>query len=251
MLKPGLCSITFRKLPPAEIVRWAAQAQLAGIEWGGDVHVPHGELETARRVAKLTRDAGLAVASYGSYYRMGQEELGSFRRVLDTALALGAPIIRVWAGKKASAEADAVFRAKVADDGLRIAQMAAAEGLRVACEWHGGTLTDTGESARALFHAVDHKAFCTYWQPRRELWPEERVRDMEVALPRLIGLHVFYWDSKGRRLPLQDGAAMWQPHIAKARQAGAMFALLEFVLNEDPQQMVRDAATLREWLSTQ
>lgn len=57
MLLPGLVSITFRKLSPGEIVELVATAGLVGIEWGGDVHVPHGDFARAAEVRKLTEGA--------------------------------------------------------------------------------------------------------------------------------------------------------------------------------------------------
>ena len=71
MLKSGLVSVSFRSLPPEEIVRLAAGCGLGAIEWGGDVHVPPGDIANAARVGEMTRAAGLAVSSYGSYYRLG------------------------------------------------------------------------------------------------------------------------------------------------------------------------------------
>ncbi|MCX7868671.1 MAG: hypothetical protein N2322_01855, partial [Terrimicrobiaceae bacterium] len=103
-MKPGLVSISFRQLAPAEIVRLCTRAGLGLVEWGGDVHVPHGNLEAAKSVRRLTADAGLHTAAYGSYLRLGQPE-PSLEAVLDTAAELGAPVVRVWAGSKGSAEA--------------------------------------------------------------------------------------------------------------------------------------------------
>ena len=74
MIRGGLVSITFRKLNSREIVDLMTRTNLVGIEWGGDVHVPHGEIALARDVAQMTRDAGLLVAAYGSYYRVGVSE---------------------------------------------------------------------------------------------------------------------------------------------------------------------------------
>ena len=70
MIKAGICSITFRRKNPDEIVRLAEQAGLDAIEWGGDVHVPAGDTAVARRVGQITLDAGLSVSSYGSYERV-------------------------------------------------------------------------------------------------------------------------------------------------------------------------------------
>ena len=73
MLCGGLVSITFRRLSPREIVKLVKKSGLEGIEWGGDVHVPHGDLSVAREVATMTQEEGLVVAAYGSYYRVGCE----------------------------------------------------------------------------------------------------------------------------------------------------------------------------------
>ena len=61
-LKPGLVSISFRDLSCEEIVKLVSESRLSGIEMGGDVHVPHGNLPTAERAAKMTLDAGLEVS---------------------------------------------------------------------------------------------------------------------------------------------------------------------------------------------
>ena len=90
MIHPGLVSVTFRQLAPRTIVDLVAEAGLWGIEWGGDVHAPVGDLHIAREVRAMTLDAGLAVAAYGSYFRFRPDD--SFERVLETAIALGAPI---------------------------------------------------------------------------------------------------------------------------------------------------------------
>ena len=102
-VKTGLVSVTFRQKSVEEIAALTAEAGLSGVEWGGDVHVPPGDREAARRAAQLTRQAGLEVLSYGSYYRCQPGE--DFTPVLESALALGAPRIRVWAGTKPWEEA--------------------------------------------------------------------------------------------------------------------------------------------------
>ncbi len=251
---PGLVSITFRKLTPQDVVKLAAEAKLAGIEWGGDVHVPAGDLANAREVAKMTTDAGLQSAAYGSYYRAGTEPPDSFERIIDTALALDTRIIRIWVGKGvASATIDEAQRAHIISDCRHIAQLAQSAGLMIACEWHDGTLTDSAVSGAAVLAAVDSPAFKTYWQPRTRRPHEASLPDMDAALRALAGVHVFQWDeSTGERRPLAEGKAIWQRYLKKlapiARHAGGLFALLEFVRNDDPQQLIDDAKTLQSWL---
>ena len=68
----GLTSVTFRHLSPSEIIRLAQKANMDGIEWGGDIHVPAGDKPTAKIVKEQTMHAGLQVFSYGSYYRLSE-----------------------------------------------------------------------------------------------------------------------------------------------------------------------------------
>ena len=89
----GLVSVTYRRLPAEAVARLAKDAGLACIEWGSDVHVPETDPAGARRVGEFTRAAGLSVASYGTYYRLGQGQ--DFSAYLTAAEALGAPSLRL------------------------------------------------------------------------------------------------------------------------------------------------------------
>lgn len=252
MIYPGLASITFRKLSPAQIIDLVAQAGLIGIEWGGDIHVPHGDFAGAREVRKLTEKAGLRIAAYGSYYFVGHEELGPFETVLETAKELGAKVIRVWAGKQGSADADEAYRQHVVNESYRIADVAAAANVSVACEWHGNTLTDATTSAISLLEAINHENFHTYWQMSQGMSHICCLKELETVKPWLVGLHVFYWHwhrETLKRLPLADGEAVWKQYLAKAKDVGEMFALMEFVADDSPEAFIRDAETLKYWLS--
>ena len=249
-MKSGLLSVTFRNLSTREIISLANRSELQGIEWGGDVHVPPSDTANAIVVGKATRDAGMEVSAYGSYYRLGHEDSGPIEAVLEVARALETDTVRIWTGKEGSDKASSEYRQRIAQDGRRVAELAAQAGIRIACEWHANTLTDTAASAEELFTAVDHPNFLTFWQPRNLQPTEFSLAEMDTALPRLIGLHVFHWDPVTRdRLPLDQGSSAWKVYLAKASQCGDLFASLEFVANDDPERMVADAATLREWLS--
>ncbi len=253
MIHPGLLSITFRQLAPRAIVDLAQQAQLRGIEWGGDIHVPHGDLARAREVRALTANAGLAVSAYGSYYRVAtsEEDDLSFDRVLETAVALGAPTIRIWAGKLGSDQAEAAHRQRVAMETLRVANLAAAVGLTISFEYHSSTLTDTNESAQQLLAAVKHPAVFTFWQPPLDQSDEDCVAGLRAVLPRLSHLHVYHWrPTPVERRPLAEGAARWRRFLDIVRSTGRdHFASLEFVRDDSPEVFLEDACVLREWLT--
>ncbi len=250
MFTPGLVSITFRKLSPREIVDLCVKAGVEAIEWGGDVHVPHGELETAKSVRALTEEAGLVISSYGSYYRVGESEKDglTFRSVLDTALELGSPLIRVWAGKRGSEKADDDYFAMVIDETRRIADLAATENVSIAHEFHANTLTDTNASTRLLLENANRDGVFSYWQPPAGSTVDYCLDGIQAVLPWLTVIHVFHW-MKHDRLPLADGIESWNTYLSKIRESGRdHYALLEFVRNDDPEQFLQDAETLKEMI---
>lgn len=256
-IRPGLVSITFRQLAPEEIVPLAVTAGLEGIEWGGDVHVPHGDETRAREVGRLTREHGLAIPAYGSYYRLAASEAGglSFQAVLASAKLLGAPMIRVWAGVKGSAETGPAEREAAVEDLRRIEALAARESLTLSLEYHKGTLTDTPESTLALLEACASPNVTTYWQPRLGIPAEQNARELRTLLPRVNHLHVYQWRMQGEeihRLPLEEGEADWRSFLEEARalpgERGERYAMLEFVCQNTPAQCLKDAGVLKRWL---
>lgn len=250
----GLVSVSFRKLEPSAIVNLVAQADLKAIEWGGDIHVPHGDIASAKAVAALTADAGLAMANYGSYYRLGvsEQEGLNFQRVLETAHALGAPSIRVWAGHGPSADTDEAQRKTVTEDALRCAELAGQTGIKVALEYHNHTLTDCDASAMRLLNEARHPNLYTLWQPINHETVENNIVALTNVLPRLLHLHIFYWefpDGVMTRRPLADGEAAWSKFLKLAVADDERYVLMEFVKDDDPEQFLRDAATLKSWLN--
>ena len=248
---PALVSITFRQLPPEQVLAAARAAGLRAVEWGGDVHCPHGDAARAAEVAQLTAAAGMTVCAYGSYYRLGAEAgtAPSFSDVVASAEALGAPRIRVWVGTAGSADTTPAQRQRIIDDAKRCADLAAARGIRVVSEWHGGTLTDTAGSGLRFLEEVGHPAFATVWQPSVGLDAEAALAEFDAVAPWIEHLHVFHWQVRERR-PLAEGSDRWRRYFARAAALGRpLSAALEFVLGDDPAQLARDGATLNALLA--
>ena len=254
MFLPGLVSITFRQLAVAEIIALVTQAGLAAVEWGGDIHAPHGDEAQARAIARLGTDAGLRVAAYGSYYRAGHAESGPFEAALASAVALGAPLIRIWAGRQGSGDADETYFQNVVADSRRIADLAQAEQIGIVYEFHGNTLTDTNAAAVRLLQAVDHANVRSLWQPPRYTTRSSSLAGLEALRPWLENIHVFHWHQQsGERRPLAEGEAHWRDYLAQASRLISTrdhvhYALLEFVQDDAPEAFLRDAATLVQWL---
>lgn len=250
MLKTGLTSITFRPLPVDDIIALAKECGIDGIEWGGDVHARPGELCDAKQIREKTEAAGLTIPSYGSYYRCDAEE-GAFDDTLATAQALGAKVIRVWAGRKGSDKADAAYRDEVADSLRGAVDAAKAVGVTVALEYHGNTLTDTQASAHQLLKEVGRDELKLYWQPRSGGIFENDLAELQAALPHLAHVHLFHWGPEGwgDKRPLADGVEPWTEYLKIIRQAeGDRYVIFEFVKDGEPDQLRADAKTLHQLL---
>ncbi len=252
-MKAGLVSITFRNRSPEQVIDLCREHALHGIEWGGDIHVPHGDEQVAERVGRLTRDAGLTVQAYGSYYRLGvsRQEGLEFQSVLASALALGAPVIRVWAGRHGSFDATPDQRRAVVADVMECADLAATQNVVLAYELHSQTLTDTTASALALLNETRHPAIRTLWQPYNGARQEDAEASLEALLPWLQHLHVFHWwPTSAERLPLSEGEERWLNYLSLVKAAGLTCPLLlEFVKDDNVDQLRDDAATLHSWIS--
>jgi len=249
----GLVSITFRALSPQQVIDLVVQAKLRQIEWGGDIHVPHGDLARAKEVHQRTGDAGLSIAAYGSYYRLGESDAKGlpFERVLETAVALGAPAIRVWAGGKGSRDASATERSDTIADAIRIVRLAEDAGVSICLEYHDGTLADTRESVRRLMEEIHHPNLAFLWQPSHGETADDGVARLRDILPRLRHVHVFHWwPNPAHRRPLAEGEERWLAYLDVLRGTGKPIpCLLEFVRDDSPEQFLQDAATLLRWIA--
>jgi hypothetical protein len=147
---------------------------------------------------------------------------------------LGAARIRIWAGDVPSAVATPGHRAAVAD----AAREAAARGIDVAFEFHGGTLTDDVGSALAL---VDASGVPCYWQPPQDM-PDEQALAGLRRLPDVAAVHVFSWWPGNTRLRLRERADLWRAVFAHFTDGDA---LLEFVPDDDPDLVAAEAEELR------
>ena len=163
MIKSGLVSATFKGLEVQQVLRIARNAGLQAIEWSENHHIPCGDEAFASTVGKLTADAGLEIAGYGSYYRLGQgtDILPSLR----TAKAIGAKQVRIWAGTKASADVCAEERKALVKELVQACRTASDMGIVLNLEWHKNTLTDTNESGLALLRETACDNLHTLWQP--------------------------------------------------------------------------------------
>ncbi|QRM31644.1 sugar phosphate isomerase/epimerase [Microvirga sp. VF16] len=251
--RPGLCSVTFRKLAPEAIVELAAECGIEGIEWVGDVHVPPGQFDLARRVRHMTEDADLSVISYGSYIAPPSDNEAAFAVVLETAQALGAPNIRIWPGyrNRDSVTYSAEERQHTVSLIRRMARLADDASITLSLEYHPNSLTDDLASSQRLIKEIDDPNVFLYWQPRPGLPLEDALDESRAIGTETSHVHVFAWDSEKKRYPLADQRAYWDRILTEApatRWPGDRFAMLEFVRDDSPEQFRVDAAVFCQML---
>ena len=239
----GLTSVTFRALSYDEIIALAAKAGCACIEWGGDVHVP--DRNAARGVREKCGAAGIAIHSYGSYYRLGERRETEFPVVCETAQALGARIMRVWLGDEGSKDTDESRFGALVSEARQLGDIAAAYGLTVAFEFHRNTLNDTGEVSNRFIKRVGLPNVKTYWQP---MYAGNDTKNLKAVLQNTVVVHMFKWNRLGVRYPLEHGEKEIRGFldILKEGNYGGDI-ILEFVKGDSPVQFLKDFQTLKGW----
>jgi sugar phosphate isomerase/epimerase len=258
VIAPGLCSVTFRSLSADDVIRVACRAGVDGIEWGADVHAQPGGGPAISALATRTVDSGLEVVSYGSYLGMappdGTDD-AAVDAVLETASALGSPMVRIWTEFGVTPSSSDAERRRVTERTAALVDRIAEHGLLTALEFHPATLTETAASATELLTALDRPELRTHWQPDPARSPAAALDELTLVTPHLAYLHVFAWGAAGieDRHALADGEPLWAPALALADRDGAAlpcrrYALCEYVRDDDPEQFTADMRTLRRWL---
>lgn len=240
----GFTTVTFRKLEMKQIVALATQNAITTIEWGGDVHV--NSLEQAKLARKICKEAGITISSYGSYFVVGETNEADFDSLCQTVYALGAPVMRVWLGNKSSTAYTEDKIAMLVKTTRMLADVAQTYGIIIAFEFHHNTLNDNGESCLQFLKQCGKNNVKTYWQP---LYQGEDTNNLNLVLPFLLNVHVFYWNARGKRFLLKKGEKEWHPWITQLKQAGFTGNyLLEFCKHDNQKNFEKDIVTLKNWL---
>ena len=238
-------SVTFRPNTTEEVIQIAIKNNIRRIEWGGDIHVPAGDIEKAREVKCMMDDNNLLALSYGSYFKLltGMD----FKQHAESACTIGARTIRIWAGDY-SLRKRVFNREELKNAALElkeVCRIAEDYDLSVSLEKHRYTLTEYPIVAAELLDMADMCNLYCYWQPNPELSVEDNLRAIRILKPYISNVHVFSWQKDNTIMPLSYGESSWEKYI---EELGNRTYIIEFVRTNSPVQFEEDLQTLRKWI---
>ena len=243
MYNIGFTTVTFRKKSRREICEIAIKNDIKYIEWGGDIHLPPNDINALRDVLSLQEEFGLTAVSYGTYYRLGEENYSLWESITDTANAIGAKIIRIWQGTKASTDVNESEFLSMVDETRTLADIASQKGLTVAFEFHNGTNNDNGKSSVEFLKAVNKQNVKTYWQP---FSTDDDISNLKAVIPYLACVHIFEWNKNGKRYSLKHSSKRWSEFLKIINESNANpYLIMEFVKHDSKRQFAKDLKHLR------
>lgn len=195
----GFTSTTLRQIKDIEkIVGIAVDSGAECIEWGGDIHVK--DIETAKHAKDLCDKAGIRICSYGSYYRVGSDDLSEWKKICEIANAMNARTVRVWLGKADSEKTSEAEYKKLVEDVKSMCDVAAEYGLDVCPECHGNTYNNNTDAFLKIRKDVGFDNFTTYFQSlyRRLKYDLDRI---ERTAEYIGCVHVSYFEQFREQFP--------------------------------------------------
>ena len=249
----GLTSVTFRSLDYKKIIEYCKECNISCIEWGSDVHALPGDIETAKKITEMMSENGIYTSSYGSYYRCGKSEnpQHAFSPYISTAKALKAPVIRIWAGDMNYANAGEEYYKRIVKETQTLCDMSQKEKIHIAYEYHSDTLTEDVSTSCRLMKDIARENMGIYFQEDLSLSIEENIKTIELFLPYIKMIHVFTFDNKGNRIPIESetGRAKWESYIKELKTRKVRESLLfEFLRYETCEELKKEAQSLKSIL---
>lgn len=240
----GFTSVSLRKYSIEEVVKAAVGAKADFIEWGSDVHIKTPE--DARLAKKLCDENGIAINSYGSYYRIGSFNHIEWSNICECASIMGAKYIRTWLGTKGSAATTRKEYEKLLADARICCGAAAEKGLIVSNECHPNTYNDTTASALEFLSDIGRDNMKTYYQS----WYRDENGDMEKLcslFPFVTDVHVSFSELvKFQRFHKKDPDFI-KKILCRLKALGFNGGIIiEFTENNNVADLINDMERLRE-----
>ena len=164
------------------------------------------------------------------------------RSYLESAKALGAPMIRIWGGKKASDQFLRADRAAFVAELKTFASLAKTYGITLALECHRDTITDEYHNTLALLKEVGADNLTSFWQPLQSRTESYNLDSAAAHAPFVRHIHVFHWRDK-QKLPLSEAVDTWRSYLSAFFTPRTL--LLEFMPDGRLESLAKEAEALR------
>lgn len=251
MLK-GLTSVALRNRTVEEIVRAAADAGLSAIEIDSVSHLAPEEGARAVEIGALVKAARMTVSSYATDFTLGDSDSSVFELYCRTALALGAPCVRVRCDGMPSACIDAARESFLVGEMKKVLASAEKYELSVALELCANTLCDDADRILSFLSRVRSSRLGVAFRVDRARSNEYNYEALLSLAPHLMGVYFSVTYSNGRGYPLKAGFAM-NEELARilAEQGVDCPVYLAYVPDEDTDKLAEETKTLFELFENQ
>lgn len=237
----GLVSVSFRKHSPREILSAMKKTNLSLIEWGSDIHAPCKDIQRLQELSQLQKEYGIRCCSYGTYFRLGNDDVRELEDYANAAKILGTTILRVWCGDKRSnlySEGEKQVFLKTAKESAKLAEKL---GVTLCMECHNNTYTQTLEGALELMTKVNSPNFRMYWQPNQFESCKTNTEYAKQISPFVKCIHVFNWNGSNK-LPLSEAVDTWKEYLSCFDESKNL--LLEFMPDDRIETLEREVLAL-------
>ena len=162
--RSGLVSVSFRQNSPRQILEAMTAAGLSEIEWGSDVHAPRNDKDKLSEIISLMKEYPVTCSSYGTYFRLGENDTAELHEYISAAKSLGTNIIRIWCGSKNLEDMSTYEIEYLLSEGKKAAEIAEKYGVVICAECHNKTITNCIDGALLLMSAVNSSSFKMYFE---------------------------------------------------------------------------------------
>ena len=209
----GLVSVSFRENSPEEILDAMKRTKLTCIEWGSDIHAPCKDTEKLNELVRIQDKYDISCCSYGTYFRLGTDDLSELEYYARAAKILGTTIVRIWCGDRNAAEYSESEKQVFFYTAKTAAEIAEKLGVTLCMECHNKSYTETLDGALELMKAVNSGHFRMYWQPNQFKSIETNVEYAKTVSSYVENIHVFNW-KENNKYPLIDAAEEWKKYLS-------------------------------------
>ena len=237
----GLVSVSFRENSPKEILDAMKNAKLSLIEWGSDIHAPCHDTERLHILAKLQEEYGIKCCSYGTYFRLGRDDLNELEKYAAAAEILGTDILRIWCGDRSADKYSPEEKRNFLEGAKRSSDMAEKLGVILCMECHNNSYTETIDGAVEIMEHVDSPYFRMYWQPNQFKSLQTNIEYAKRISPYVKNVHVFNWEGENK-YPLRNATDTWKEYLSHFDEGKNL--LLEFMPDGRIESLKEEAEAL-------